>query len=505
MKTFQSSLSADILIIGAGPVGLMCAYLGMLSGLTTVIIDKSSGPLEVGRADALNARTLQLFELVGLFENLYPLGKPCNTSSVWANGKFISRQSSWWDDLEGCFHKHFLMIGQPHVEHLLNEKIKSLGSAVERSTEALNIEVNSTGCLTTLSNGKKVKSSYVIGADGAHSFVRNHFKIAFEITRPQINWAVIDGVIQTDFPKVPEIIVFQNDSADVAWIPREGIIDRFYVRMDTKNFSFNDALDRINYAIRPYSLTFKEMVWYSQFSVKESVAYNFSIHDCIFLAGDSCHIHSVNGGQGLNTGIADAFNLIWKLNMVLKFKVSKELLKSYENERKLVAKSVIDTSGELVRATKNSKTGNHALDYVEIIQKRAENITGMGIRYNEHGLIGSRLFDMMIHHGSSKTRLYSILKYNQYTLLIFGQAHVEVKLPKFVHVIKISRDRVDLGYWAVDTPYDNQAILVRPDSYIQSVTPLNAIENLIKDLETPISDIPHILFDRSTCLKLEST
>ena len=90
----------DIVIVGAGPVGLMCAYLGTLCGISVVAIDKSDAPLEVGRADALNARTLQLLELVDLFDDLYPLGKICNTSSVWADGKFITRQSSWWEELE---------------------------------------------------------------------------------------------------------------------------------------------------------------------------------------------------------------------------------------------------------------------------------------------------------------------------------------------------------------------------------------------------------------------
>ena len=100
----------------------------------TVVIDKSDGPLEVGRADALNARTLQLLELVDLFAELYPLGKICNTSSVWADGKFISRQSSWWEELEGCLHKHFLMLGQSYLEKLLDEKLKEIGAAVRRST-----------------------------------------------------------------------------------------------------------------------------------------------------------------------------------------------------------------------------------------------------------------------------------------------------------------------------------------------------------------------------------
>jgi 2-polyprenyl-6-methoxyphenol hydroxylase-like FAD-dependent oxidoreductase len=463
----------DIVIVGAGPVGLMCAYLGKLCGLRTVVIDKSDGPLERGRADALNARTLQLFELVDLFDELYPLGKTCNTSSVWANGKFISRRSAWWEELEGCFHKHFLMLGQSHVENLLDDRLKIAGSAVVRSTAVKNTEITANGCLTTLANGERIRSSYVIGADGSHSFVRDHFKVPFEIVRPQLVWAVIDGVIETDFPKVPEIIVFQSETSDVAWIPREGKLDRFYVRMDANDFTFEEAIAKINRAMSPHLLSFKEIAWHSRFSVKESVAEKFFVQDRIFLAGDACHIHSVNGGQGLNTGLADAFNLMWKLNMVLRFGFSTELLRSYEDERKPVAQSVIETSGELVRSTKYSRSGTHAQDYVEIVRKRAGNITGMGIRYGEEGLRGSRLFDLEVYDGDVKTRLYSLLNYTQFTLLVFGERKPDLELPDFVKVIQIFPKKFRKNYWAESSPYANQAVLVRPDSYIESSTSLD--------------------------------
>ncbi len=106
----------DVVVVGAGPVGLLCAYLVHLCGIDMIIIDKSEDPLKVGRADALNARTLQLLEIVDLFSELYKLGKTCNTSSVWSEGQFISRQSSWWDELDGCLHKHFLMLGQSFID-----------------------------------------------------------------------------------------------------------------------------------------------------------------------------------------------------------------------------------------------------------------------------------------------------------------------------------------------------------------------------------------------------
>jgi len=470
----------DIVIVGAGPVGLMCAYLGQLCGMRTVIVDKSDGPLEVGRADALNARTLQLLELVDLFDDLYPLGKTCNTSSVWAHGKFISRQSSWWDELEGCLHKHFLMLGQSYVEKLLDDKLNGIGAAVRRSTTIENIELNKEGCLVSLSNGESIQSSYMIGADGSHSFVRNHCKIPFEIKRPQIIWAVIDGIIDTDFLKVPEIIVFQADTSDVAWIPREGEIDRFYVRMDTKDFSLDEAIAKINHAMRPHSLSFTEIVWFSQFSVKESVAEKFFVQDRIFLAGDACHIHSVNGGQGLNTGLADAFNLMWKLNMVQKFGACTELLQSYEDERRPVAQSVIEASGELVRSTKYSQSGTHAQDYVKIVQRRAGNITGMGIRYGDKGLCGARIFDFEIYEGVNKIRLYSLLNYTKFTLLLFGDCERQLNLPEFVKVIQIFPNKCQTNYWTNSSAYINQAILVRPDSYISSSAPLDKVESLLK-------------------------
>ncbi len=463
----MSEKRIDILIVGAGPVGLLCAHLAHLSGLSAVIIDKSEGPLQVGRADALNARSLQLLEIAKLFDELYPLGKPCNTSSVWSNGQFVSRQSKWWEELEGCLHKHFLMIGQSYVENLVDKKLARAGVPVRRATAVEDIQVSEGGCLTKLSTGELIRSQFVIGADGSRSFVRGHFNISFEITRPQIIWAVIDGIIETDFPKVPEIIVFQSETSDVAWIPREGPIDRFYIRMDRKDFTIDEAVSKIQRAMRPHSVRFREIAWFSQFSVKESVAEKFQYGDRVFLAGDACHIHSVNGGQGLNTGLADAFNLIWKLKMVLKSGASMDLLKSYESERKPVALSVIETSGELVRSTKYSETGTHAEDYVRIVRKRAGNITGMGIRYGSDEIAGTRLFDFEVFDGTRATRIYSLLDYARFTLILFGEGEINFEIPKSTQVLRIHRGKRGGGYWSRECPYVDQAILVRPDSYIQ--------------------------------------
>lgn len=459
-------MNTDLIVVGAGPVGLLSAYLARLCGLQVVIFDRSEGPLEVGRADALNARTLQLFEIVGLFGPLYPLGKPCNTSSVWANGGFVSRQSHWWESLEGCLHRHFLMLGQSYVEKLLDRKLSELGCPVRRGTEIQSLELSDSGCQVVTSTGDTLAGRYLIGADGSRSWVRERLEIPFAMVRPQIIWAVIDGVLDTDFPKVPEIIVFQNETSDVAWIPREGDLDRFYVRFDSHDFTFEQALEKIERAVQPHSIRFEKVVWFSQFSVKESVAAHYAVGRRAFLAGDACHVHSVNGGQGLNTGLADAFNLIWKLHWVMNHGADPALLDSYESERKPVAQSVIDSSGELVRATKFSEQGSHAEDYVKIVEKRAGNITGMGIRHGQ-----GRFHDFeLLHQG----RAYSLLDYTRFSLFLFGALEGELRLPD-------GCQRVDVGEQG-PPEYRGMAVLVRPDGYIEAMGPLQEAQELVSYL-----------------------
>ena len=515
-------IDCDIMIVGAGPVGLLSAYLAHLCDLKVCIVDKSSAPLQVGRADALNGRTLQLLEIVNLFNDLYPLGKVCNTSSVYADGKFLSRQSAWWEALEGCFHKHFLMLGQAYTEQLLDEKLQKANGdggkgqcILKRNTTVQDIQLTENECRTTLSNGETVSSRFLIGADGSHSFVRNHFKVPFNITRPEIVWAVVDGVIETTFEKVPEIIVFQTETSDVSWIPREADIDRFYIRMDRKDFTFEETMERINIALYPHTLTFKEVRWFSQFSVKESVAEQYVIDGKVFLAGDAAHIHSVNGGQGLNTGLADAMNLVFKLHAVIRQGAPLDHLQAYERERKPVAESVIQSSGALVRSTKFSEHGTHAQDYVKIVEKKAGNITGMGINYHDEKssdvLQGIRLHDFLIEKNiseggekeiehSGSLRVYTLLDYRGYTLVAFNADHIPFSVPSFVKPLYISipetsgdgikdndvgstsssiqeekenisrstvHDGLGLYHLKSPCPYSSgQLLLVRPDSYI---------------------------------------
>lgn len=170
--------------------------------------------------------------------------------------------------------------------------------------------------------------------------------------------------------------------------------------------------------------------------------------------------------------------------MVTKFNAHPSLLETYEEERKPVAIRVIETSGELVRATKYSPEGTHAQDYVKIVQKHAGNVTGMGVRYGDQGLRGTRLFDFTVFEENQETRIYSLLGYAQYTLIVFTDREIKIDPPEWIKVIQVHSRRQSSGCWSNSHPYSEQAVLVRPDSYIESCSSVEKIETLLRHPES---------------------
>ncbi|KAI0376982.1 FAD binding domain-containing protein [Hypomontagnella monticulosa] len=424
----------DLAIIGGGPTGLLSALLASRLGLSVRVIDAKPGPLEVGRADALNARTQQYLEVVGILDELLPLGIKCNTSSTFSEGDFKSRQSHWWTSLEHCLHPNFLMIGQSVVEQTLQ---KHLDVPVYYQEKVISISENKDIVTLSTDHGRTVRSKYAIAADGARSTVRRALNISFTGTKPEMVWAVLDTFIDTDFPLCSEIITFQlRGQSRVSWIPRERGMARFYVLLDGE-ITQERAEDSIREHMAPHRVDFVKTEWFSTFDVKERIASTFvSDHGTgrIILAGDAAHVHSVNGGQGLNTGVADAFSLSWRVaeaakNDHLHCDAAMKLIRSYDTERRAVAQEVIDVAATLVRDTAHT-----AKQYVATIEKNAGYITGMGVSYDgvgsdliaesERGIwkAGKRCPDLRLTEieGEKATRLYSTLSYGKYLVFFIG-------------------------------------------------------------------------------------
>ncbi|RFU81261.1 hypothetical protein TARUN_916 [Trichoderma arundinaceum] len=412
-------------------------------------------------------------------------------SSTFGDGDFISRQNKWWISLEHTLHKNFLMIGQPVVEKILSSRLGSLvhyGEQVEALTEKDQfVEV-------VTSSGRKIRSAYALGADGARSMVRAALGIGFSGSKPEMLWAVLDTFIDTDFPTCAEIITFQlNGQSRVSWIPRERGLCRFYVLLEGE-VTQERAQESIKKHLAPYRTDFIKTEWYSTFDVKERIASSFISKDGagrVLLAGDAAHVHSVNGGQGLNTGIADAFSLAWRLALVLKSPrlqvgATDKLLRSYDIERRQTAQGVIDVAAALVRDTVHT-----AKQYVGTIERNAGYITGMGVAYDsmgspiiedsERGIwkAGKRCPDVVLSkpEGDGDIWLYSQVTYGKYLILAVGHHPEQVLAHEDVAVlfniippsatpehVATSKFRTFTADWAA--PDESYAVLVRPDMYI---------------------------------------
>lgn len=183
-------------------------------------------------------------------------------SSTFAHGEFKSRQNKWWVSLEHTLHKNFLMLGQPVIEKLLSSE---LGGLVHYGEQVVSISEHDESVEVVTSSGRRVRTRYAVGADGARSAVRKQMGVGFSGTKPEMVWAVLDTFIDTDFPVCPEIITFEMEGQSrVSWIPRERGLSRFYVLLDGE-VSQERAQASIKEHMAPHRVEFQETEWYSTF------------------------------------------------------------------------------------------------------------------------------------------------------------------------------------------------------------------------------------------------
>ncbi|GKU22323.1 unnamed protein product [Fusarium langsethiae] len=480
----------DVAIVGGGPTGLFVALLLQPLGISVRVLDEKPCSLELGRADALNARTQQYFEVAGILDELLPDGLKCNTSSTFKEGGFKSRQNQWWVGIEHALHKNFLMIGQPVVEQVMRNR---LGDSVSYNEHVISVAEDDESITVMTSSGRKVCSKYVVGADGARSFVRNALGISFTGTKPEMTWAVLDTFLDTDFPVCPEITTFElNGESRVAWIPRERGMSRFYVLLKGE-ITQQLAEDSIKQHLAPYRVEFTKTEWFSTFHVKERIASSFISregHGRVILAGDAAHVHSVNGGQGLNTGVSDAFALTWRLAALVRpsnltTEARQAILGSYDVERRSTAAQVIGVAAALVRDTVHT-----AKKYVSTIERNAGFITGMGVNYSEfatplvqgieHGIWkpGYRCPDVVLTATFGEiTRLYQNVAYGEFIVLAIGKRLLNGFISAAVYSIlpdgttngrtELDQDRdCDKTFTANWVKNDSAIVIVRPDMYV---------------------------------------
>ncbi|TVZ01571.1 3-hydroxybenzoate 4-monooxygenase [Trebonia kvetii] len=365
----------DVLIVGTGPAGTVIgAQLAAFPGLSTRIVERREGPLEVGRADGVACRTVEMFQAFGLADALLREAYWVNEVRFWgpsdADRSRIVR-TGWVEDTpDGLSEFPHVIVNQARMQqYLLNYMARSASRLnPDYGVEFVGLEVGTGDHPVTVTlqrtDGEEfvVRAKYVVGCDGARSAVRG--AIGRELHGDAANhaWGVMDVLATTDFPDWRTKNVVQSaGKGSLLMIPREGgNMVRCYV--DLGEVSADDAgrvrgttVDRLievaNNILHPYSMDVRSVAWSSVYEVGQRITDKFddvpadgdaSRTPRVFIAGDACHTHSAKAGQGMNVSMQDAFNLGWKLAAVLEGRSGPTLLHTYSAERHAVAQDLID-------------------------------------------------------------------------------------------------------------------------------------------------------------------
>lgn len=367
--------NVDVLISGSGPAGLMlAAHLATRPNITTRVIERREGPLEIGQADGVACRTVELFDTLGLSEKLVREGYWVNETVFWrpnAERTGIIRTGRVDDTTEDVSEFPHIIVNQARLLEYLLDYMKNAPTRLEPDYgyEVVDVTVSDAGeypvavTLQSAASGQQriVNAKYVVGADGARSKVREAIGRKLEGDFANHAWGVLDILAVTDFPDIRLKSLIQSaEKGNILLIPREGgYLVRLYVDLGEVNPDDRDAVRSkskeevvaaANEVLFPYSLDVKDVAWFSIYEVGQRVADGFDdVFESdpgnrmprVFIAGDACHTHSAKAGQGMNISMPDTANLAWKLAAVLENRAPEELLTTYSAERRPVAQKLI--------------------------------------------------------------------------------------------------------------------------------------------------------------------
>ncbi len=340
----------DVLIVGAGPTGLVLALWLARLGVRVRIVDKTAEPGTTSRALAVQARTLEFYNQIGLADAVVERGRKGTAVNLWVAGKQVAH-AVFGDMGSGISpFPYALIFSQDEHERLLIDRLAETGVEVERRMDFLGFAEAADGLHARLKRPDGTEETFhavfLAGCDGAHSAVRDALEIGFPggqyahlfyVADVEGSGRVMNGEIHVGLDTTDFLAVFPlkgDERARLVGTVREEGEQR------QENLSWNDVSKRV---IDWMHIDPKRVNWFSTYRVHHRVADQFR-KGRAFLLGDAAHIHSPVGGQGMNTGIGDAVNLAWKLAAVVQHRANGSLLDSYEPERIAFARRLVATT-----------------------------------------------------------------------------------------------------------------------------------------------------------------
>jgi 2-polyprenyl-6-methoxyphenol hydroxylase-like FAD-dependent oxidoreductase len=497
-------MDTDVLIVGAGPTGLMLANQLREWGVRVRIIDRHAGPALQTRALGVQARTLEIYSQLGIVEQALELGKRTIGANIWAHGRRAARIPVGDIGRDLSPYPFLLILGQDDNERLLGAALRKRGSAVEWNTELVGLSQAADHVRARLKNPdgtiSEATALWVGGCDGARSSVRELSGIRFQGAPYEHVFFVADTTV-TGAMVPDELNVYLWRQGFHLFFPMRGVNHWRLVGIVPPALRGSDdlTLDQVIPWIREEAgpgLSFQGCSWFSTYRIHHRRAERFRDRRC-FLLGDAAHIHSPVGAQGMNTGLQDAYNLAWKLALVVSGRASTALLDSYEVERIPVAERLLrstdrafslivsdSTVAGWLRTRVVPKIMATAMRLPQIQRLAFRTISQTGIRYPKStqsetlpGVpdVAPRAGDrfpwlrLKLAASGPAEDLYQHLYSTGYTLVVIGQAAPQSAVPALADLMRTC---------VVPSDPDNQRelarvnirgqafYLVRPDGYI---------------------------------------
>jgi 2-polyprenyl-6-methoxyphenol hydroxylase-like FAD-dependent oxidoreductase len=318
-------MDTDGLIVGAGPTGLMLANQLVRRGVRVLIIDRHAGPLLQTRALGVQARTLEIYAQLGIVEQALALGKRGTGANIWAQGRRMARVPLGEAGKAVTPYPYILILGQDDNERIMGDKLRELGLSVQWNTELVGLEQQPDSVTATLRHpdgtSRKLVAAWVAGCDGARSAVRELSGIAFP-GAPYEHVFFVADVEATGSMVADEVNVYLWQEGFHLLFPMRGRDHWRIVGILPPALRGRDdiAFEAVIPSLRTEAgagLSFQACSWFSTYRIHHRRAARFRDRRC-FLLGDAAHIHSPVGAQGMNTGLQDAYNLAWKLALVVR-------------------------------------------------------------------------------------------------------------------------------------------------------------------------------------------
>ena len=509
----MATIRTEVLIAGAGPTGLALACQFIRYGVDFVIIDKKETTTPFSKAIGVQARTLEIYEQINLAQSMVEMGKKTTSVRMIEGGEERAKV-----DLsklgEGMSpYPYLLIVEQGKHEHLLHTFMQDHGKEViwQTTLESFSQDESGVTAIVANVNGEKqtIEARYLVAADGAKSMVRHELGLTFEGSTFERLFYVADVQIHWEFPHDMLTACLAKDRS-TAFFPMPGT-DRYRivgVFPDDSDKKEGEVLyEEIEQQIREDSqleLDIYKVNWFSTYKVHSRGVNKFSEGRC-FLAGDSAHIHSPAGAQGMNTGIQDGYNLAWKLALVLRGDAGEKLLATYNEERVVNAKRLLETTDRMfdllvnpawllsfIRTNIFPHVANFALGLESVNQFIFPLISQIGINYRHRSLssdigdFGPRAGDRMPYFLIDGKSIYDRLHAPSFHLLTFtnNPEHYEHRndYPGLVdyHVAPLT-PAVSEAFGSSE-PF---SVLLRPDNYISFIsadTSLEPLANYLKDV-----------------------